>query len=83
MAIERGTVRRENILSKSVLLVVFQGVGFSNEDRDKQWTQHQEGFNELLQKLQSNETAEPIPKENELSGKSLELKSQQSRARVQ
>ncbi|XP_043279661.1 titin [Venturia canescens] len=58
------------------------GIGYSNDDQDKQWTQHQEGFNELLQKLQGSETAEPVPKENELSGKSLELKSQQSRARV-
>ncbi|XP_063985732.1 microtubule-associated protein 1B [Diachasmimorpha longicaudata] len=64
------------------------GIGYSKDDQDKYWTEHQESFNDLLQKLQAgSETPDEkaladSKKSTDLSGKSLELKSKQSRARV-
>uniref|UniRef100_A0A0C9QN04 Pinx1 protein n=1 Tax=Fopius arisanus TaxID=64838 RepID=A0A0C9QN04_9HYME len=63
------------------------GIGYSKDDQDKYWTEHQENFNDLLQKLQtgtenSAEAPKEIKKSTDLSGKSLEMKSKQSRARV-
>lgn len=62
------------------------GIGYSRDNQDKQWTQHQDGFNELLMNLQKSQNLEPSEvmetKEIALSGTSLELKSKQSRARV-
>lgn len=60
------------------------GIGF--EDKEDQWTQHQDDYGKLLQQLQeSNNLEAPVKDDNadnELSGKSLELKSKHSRARV-
>lgn len=62
------------------------GIGFKKDKMNEAWTETQEGFNDFLQELQKSqgsgatETAEP--KTEVLSGKSLELKSKQSRARV-
>lgn len=61
------------------------GIGFKKENLDKAWTEHQDGFNDFLQELQKSQSLS-IPQtevKGELSGKSLELKSKQSRARVQ
>ncbi|XP_015597715.1 myosin-2 heavy chain [Cephus cinctus] len=66
-------------------------VGFKNDqagigykDNGDQWTQHQIDFNEFLSQLQTDGGPEvkPNSKEGELSGKSLEVKSKLSRARV-
>lgn len=63
------------------------GIGFNPADLDKEWTNQQEGFNELLQQLQSGQVEEQASPDHtaeaDLSGKSLELKSKTSRARVQ
>lgn len=63
------------------------GIGFSKSNQDKLWTETQDSFNELLQKLHSGEDNEAsettLNNEKNLSGKSLELQSKQSRARVQ
>ncbi|XP_051170669.1 putative histone-lysine N-methyltransferase 1 [Leptopilina boulardi] len=62
------------------------GIGFNKNDEDKQWTQHQESFNDLLMSLQKNQNMEQTEvmetKEITLSGTSLEEKSKQSKARV-
>lgn len=62
------------------------GIGFNKNDQDKQWTQHQDSFNDLLLSLQKNQNMEQTEvmetKEISLSGKSLEEKSKQSKARV-
>lgn len=63
------------------------GIGYSKDDQDKEWTHHQEGFNDLLMNLQKSQNMEPTElmesKEIALSGMSLEQKSKQSKARVQ
>ncbi|XP_076168422.1 uncharacterized protein LOC143147226 [Ptiloglossa arizonensis] len=59
------------------------GIGFKKDNLDKAWTEHQDGFNDFLQELQrsqNNNVASEV--KSELSGKSLELKSKHSRARV-
>lgn len=63
----------------------FLGIGFNPSDLDKEWTTQQDGFNELLQQLQSGEEKASLDNtgEADLSGKSLELKSKTSKARVQ
>lgn len=63
------------------------GIGYSKDDQDNNWTEHQESFNELLARLasadESTSTSVKIePKDTDLSGVSLEQKSKQSRARV-
>ena len=61
------------------------GIGFKQDALEEAWTEHQESFNDFLQKLQTeqSETIVQIEEVNtELSGKSLELKSKHSRARV-
>ncbi|CAL7950205.1 unnamed protein product [Xylocopa violacea] len=61
------------------------GIGFKKGDLDKAWTEHQDSFNDFLQKLQQDESHNVVRTENNkgiLSGQSLELKSKQSRARV-
>ncbi|XP_053998852.1 CRISPR-associated endoribonuclease Cas13a [Hylaeus anthracinus] len=61
------------------------GIGFKKDHLDKAWTEHQDGFNDFLQELQRSQSHVVIQKEeirSELSGKSLELKSKFSRARV-
>lgn len=49
--------------------------------------EHQEKFNNFLQQLQvvneNQNTNQKLEKEDDLSGQSVELKSKQSRARVQ
>ncbi|XP_076241303.1 uncharacterized protein LOC143183582 [Calliopsis andreniformis] len=61
------------------------GIGFKKENMDKAWTEHQDSFNDFLQELQKSQSGS-VPQtedvKSELSGKSLELKSKQSRARV-
>ncbi|XP_057321434.1 G patch domain-containing protein 4 [Microplitis mediator] len=59
------------------------GIGFSKDKQEKLWTETQQSFSELLQQLRAGESpsAENLNDLN-LSGKSLELKSKQSRARV-
>lgn len=62
------------------------GIGFNKNNMDKAWTEHQDGFNHFLQQLQKSQDCRAIQKVEDasdgLSGKSLELKSKQSRARV-
>ncbi|XP_033230189.1 titin-like [Belonocnema kinseyi] len=62
------------------------GIGYSKDEQDKEWTHHQEGFNDLLMNLQKSQNMEPTElmesKEIALSGMSLEQKSKQSKARV-
>ncbi|XP_076755220.1 uncharacterized protein LOC143426000 [Xylocopa sonorina] len=61
------------------------GIGFKKDDLDKAWTEHQDSFNDFLQQLQHDESHNVVRTEGNkgvLSGKSLELKSKQSRARV-
>ncbi|XP_078053748.1 uncharacterized protein LOC144479107 [Augochlora pura] len=60
------------------------GIGFKNDDLDKAWTEHQDGFNHILQQLQQSQddSVVQIEGKTELGEKSLELKSKQSRARV-
>ncbi|XP_034947317.1 uncharacterized protein [Chelonus insularis] len=61
------------------------GIGYSKDSHDKLWTEHQDGFNEFLKKLHNGEDSESTEKsidKCDLSGKSLELKSKFSRARV-
>lgn len=63
----------------------FLGIGFKQDSINEAWTEHQDNFNDFLQKLQQNEinNAQTEENKNVLSGKSLELKSKQSRTRVQ
>ncbi|XP_050591695.1 putative histone-lysine N-methyltransferase 1 isoform X1 [Bombus affinis] len=61
------------------------GIGYKQNALDEAWTEHQDSFNDFLQKLQQNEchnAAQTEESKGVLSGKSLELKSKQSRARV-
>lgn len=61
-------------------------IGIGYKKNDEAWTEHRDNFNDFLQKLQENENYNVVQTEenkNVLSGKSLELKSKQSRARVQ
>lgn len=60
------------------------GIGFKQDSINEAWTEHQDNFNDFLQKLQQNEINSTQTEENKnvLSGKSLELKSKQSRTRV-
>ncbi|CAK9827426.1 PIN2/TERF1-interacting telomerase inhibitor 1 [Anthophora retusa] len=61
------------------------GIGFKKDHLDKAWTEHQDSFNDILQKLQAEQDHGVVQIEeskSELSGKSLELRSKQSRARV-
>lgn len=61
------------------------GVGFKRDIVDEAWTEHQDSFNDFLQQLQTAPCDNIVQIEEanaELSGKSLELKSKQSRARV-
>ncbi|XP_033314800.1 G patch domain-containing protein 4 isoform X1 [Bombus bifarius] len=61
------------------------GIGYKQDALDEAWTEHQDSFNDFLQKLQQNEchnVAQTEESKGVLSGKSLELKSKQSRARV-
>ncbi|CAK9812908.1 PIN2/TERF1-interacting telomerase inhibitor 1 [Anthophora plagiata] len=61
------------------------GIGFKKDHLDKAWTEHQDSFNDILQKLQAeqdNGVVQIEESKSELSGKSLELRSKQSRARV-
>lgn len=61
------------------------GIGYKQNASDEAWTEHQDSFNDFLQKLRQNEchdVARTEENEGVLSGKSLELKSKQSRARV-
>ncbi|KZC10805.1 PIN2/TERF1-interacting telomerase inhibitor 1 [Dufourea novaeangliae] len=61
------------------------GIGFKKDHLDKAWTEHQDSFNDFLQQLQKSKDHNVIQIEevkSELSGKSLELKSRQSKARV-
>ncbi|KAH0547094.1 PIN2/TERF1-interacting telomerase inhibitor 1-like [Cotesia glomerata] len=60
------------------------GLGFSKDKQEKMWTETQQNFSQLLQQLRAGDSPSVAEKyENlSLSGKSLELKSQQSRARV-
>lgn len=61
------------------------GIGYKQDALDEAWTEHQDSFNDFLQKLQQNEchnAAQTEESKGVLSGKSLELKSKQSRARV-
>ncbi|KAF3422552.1 hypothetical protein E2986_04692 [Frieseomelitta varia] len=61
------------------------GIGYKKNALDEAWTEHRDNFNDFLQHLQENENYNVVQTEeskNALSGKSLELKSAQSRARV-
>nr|XP_033328537.1 G patch domain-containing protein 4-like [Megalopta genalis]XP_033328708.1 G patch domain-containing protein 4-like [Megalopta genalis] len=60
------------------------GIGFKNNNLDKAWTEHQDGFNSFLQQLQNSQDDNIVQVEvkTESGEKSLELKSKQSRARV-
>lgn len=61
------------------------GIGYKQDAVNEAWTEHQDSFNDFLQKLRQNEchnVAQTEESKGELSGKSLELKSKQSRARV-
>ncbi|XP_076659340.1 uncharacterized protein LOC143362758 [Halictus rubicundus] len=61
------------------------GIGYKNDDLDKAWTEHQDGFNSFLQKLQKSQDDNVVQAEEvktDISENSLELKSKQSRARV-
>lgn len=67
-------------------MIVPLGIGYKQNALDEAWTVHQDSFNDFLQKLQQNEchnVAQTEESKGVLSGKSLELKSKQSRARVQ
>ncbi|KAL6426311.1 hypothetical protein ACFW04_009086 [Cataglyphis niger] len=60
------------------------GIGYDNNV--DVWMEHQEKFNNLLQRLHKNEDQNTIQKlqreDDSLSGQSMELKSKQSRARI-
>nr|ACE75447.1 G-patch domain-contaning protein [Glyptapanteles indiensis] len=60
------------------------GLGFSKDKQDNLWTETQQNFSQLLQQLRAGDSPSAAEKYEDLSlsGKSLELKSQQSRARV-
>ncbi|XP_076284629.1 uncharacterized protein LOC143211094 [Lasioglossum baleicum] len=61
------------------------GIGYKNDNLDKAWTEHQDGFNSFLQQLQKSQDDNVVQVEEvktDTSGNSLELKSKQSRARV-
>nr|XP_003704274.1 PREDICTED: G patch domain-containing protein 4 isoform X1 [Megachile rotundata] len=61
------------------------GIGFKRDTVDEAWTEHQDSFNDFLQQLHTAPCDNIVQIEEanaELSGKSLELKSKQSRARV-
>ena len=66
-------------------IILFVGIGFDKEKND-QWVDHQDEFNNLLKNLQSNQVKTETDDDKSkslLSGKSLEDKSKQSSARVQ
>lgn len=60
------------------------GIGFKKDTLDEAWTEHRDSYNEFLKQLRENENLNTVKAEENdvLSGKSLELKSKQSRARV-
>ncbi|XP_017757766.1 PREDICTED: putative histone-lysine N-methyltransferase 1 [Eufriesea mexicana] len=61
------------------------GIGFKKDKLNEAWTEHQDNFNDILQKLQQDETLNIVHTDESkgaLSGKSLELKSKESRVRV-
>lgn len=78
---EQGTTEHVRVSFKNDAA----GIGYKNNDLDKAWTEHQDGFNSFLQQLQKSQDDSVIQVEEvkvDTSENSLELKSKQSRARV-
>lgn len=78
---EQGITEHVRVLVKNDTT----GIGYKQDALDEAWTERQDSFNDFLQKLQQNEchiVAQTEESKGVLSGKSLELKSKRSRARV-
>ncbi|KOC59995.1 PIN2/TERF1-interacting telomerase inhibitor 1 [Habropoda laboriosa] len=77
---EQGTTKHVHLQVKNDTA----GLGYNISHLDKAWTEHQDSFNDFLQKLQVDQdnVVQTERSKSDLSGKSLELKSKQSRTRV-